>query len=183
MCVNLSYSEVCDSNGVILSVCFEIHSARAIRTYTHIHTHNPGPTCTCAMLPLNQTPKTKDTDTERGCRSLEVARGPALCDVSDTLGDDDDCFYHKSALVPLILCAQICCFRFEIISGLCKTSFYAHIRYGHTLTHITYERTYTYCERHTRSHIHVRHRTLEPDTDTDHCHPALPGVCARAGPA
>ena len=79
MCVNVSYFEVCDSNGVIRSVCFEIHSARAIRTYTHRHTDNPGLTCTCAMLPLNQTPKTKDTDTERASRSLELARGPAPC--------------------------------------------------------------------------------------------------------
>jgi len=39
MCVKVCYSEVCDSNGVIRSVYFEIHSVRAIRTYTHIHTH------------------------------------------------------------------------------------------------------------------------------------------------
>ena len=96
------------------------------------------------MLPWNQTPKTKDTDTERASRSLELARGPALCDVSDTLGDDDDCFYDKSGLVPLILCAQIYYFRFEIISGLRKT---------YVLR--TYQiRTYTYTY-HIRTHIHL----------------------------
>ena len=63
----------------------------------------------------------KSTDTERASTSLELARGPALCDVSDTWGDDDDCFYDKSGLVPLIVCAQIYYFRFEIISSLRKT--------------------------------------------------------------
>jgi len=37
MCVNVCYSQVCDSNDVIRIVRFEIHSARAIRTCTHIH--------------------------------------------------------------------------------------------------------------------------------------------------